>query len=87
MTTKQTPPDTQSPSVQNPSALRPAVQKILAGQRAKQSEAERVQVADLYPQRSAGEDAHESDADGADSVDSESAKWARHVEWTLRLMS
>lgn len=84
MTNKQTPPETQTPSVQNPSALRPAVQKILAGQRAKQCEAERVQVADLYPQRSADEDPPESDADRPDS---EPAKWARHVEWTLRLMS
>lgn len=84
MTNKQTPPETQSPSVQNSSALRPAVQKILAGQRAKQGEAERVQVADLYPQRSVDEDP--SAAEGG-STDSERAKWARHVEWTLRLMS
>lgn len=84
MTNKQTPSETQSPSEQNPSTLRPAVQKILAGQRAKQGEAERVQVSDLYPQRSVGEDPSGSDAD---STDSERAKWARHVEWTLRLMS
>lgn len=59
------------------------LRKILAGQRAKQAadadQVERTAAAD--PRREGSSDGKRDDAGERD------AEWARHVEWTLRLMS
>lgn len=63
------------------------LRKILAGQRAKQAsdadkaKTERTAAAD--PRREGSSDAPRDDA----KTSERDAEWARHVEWTLRLMS
>lgn len=90
MTSKQkTPPPTtraQQPVPAEEGATPPTLstlRKILAGQRAKQPHAGKVQVEDLYPPRGADDDS----SDELEPAGCDASARARDVEWTLRLMS